>query len=224
MSEKDESDDPQVINDALQAVPCRRTANEPSVCRVHSSPMNTCGGGIAVAAEVAYARGRADAQAEGARKAYEDAARIARANAKDWKHSDAPRNSDHMGAIALAFVYEKLAQEQPASTDAQAEHEQHEFVACGRCSCTTVPTTRYFMCEECARAGWPTRAEHEQQVREAVLREREEIEARLREVAGHYDVGSDGRNTFVMMADWVSARSTAQQPAATEGVGNGPGR
>lgn len=62
--------------------------------------------------------------------------------------------------------------------------------------------------------------EHEQRVRDAVLREREEIENRLREAAAHYDPGTDGRNTFVMMADWVSARSTAQgtqQPAATAG-------
>ena len=37
--------------------------------------------------------------------------------------------------------------------------------------------------------------------------ERSAIEARAREIAGHYPQSSDGRNTFVMFADWIAARS-----------------
>lgn len=42
---------------------------------------------------------------------------------------------------------------------------------------------------------------------DGVREEREAIENRLREVAAHYRPGTDGRNTFVMVADWVSARA-----------------
>lgn len=40
--------------------------------------------------------------------------------------------------------------------------------------------------------------------------ERNAIEARAREIAGYYPQSSDGRNTFVMFADWIAARSRVE--------------
>ncbi|BCH33179.1 hypothetical protein MesoLjLc_51090 [Mesorhizobium sp. L-8-10] len=37
--------------------------------------------------------------------------------------------------------------------------------------------------------------------------EREVIANRAREIAGHYPEASDGRNTFVLFAEWVEGRS-----------------
>ena len=36
--------------------------------------------------------------------------------------------------------------------------------------------------------------------------ERKEIAEQARRYAGHYKEGSDGRNTFVMLAEWIEAR------------------
>jgi hypothetical protein len=41
----------------------------------------------------------------------------------------------------------------------------------------------------------------------AVAAEREACAARARELAGHYEQGSDGRNTFILLAEWIEARS-----------------
>ena len=40
----------------------------------------------------------------------------------------------------------------------------------------------------------------------AVKAEREAIAAQTRQYASHYKQGSDGRNTFVILADWIDAR------------------
>lgn len=42
----------------------------------------------------------------------------------------------------------------------------------------------------------------------AVRGERAAISARAREISGHYEVGSDGRNTFILLAEWIEGRST----------------
>ena len=44
-----------------------------------------------------------------------------------------------------------------------------------------------------------------QQLR-ALTNERKEIAEQARRYAGHYKEGSDGRNTFVMLAEWIEAR------------------
>lgn len=36
--------------------------------------------------------------------------------------------------------------------------------------------------------------------------ERKEIAEQARRYAGHYKEGSDGRNTFIMLAEWIEAR------------------
>ena len=41
-----------------------------------------------------------------------------------------------------------------------------------------------------------------------VARERDACAAKAREFAEHYEQGSDGRNTFVLLAQWIEARST----------------
>jgi D-alanyl-D-alanine dipeptidase len=40
----------------------------------------------------------------------------------------------------------------------------------------------------------------------AVVMERDAIANKAREWAGHYSEGSDGRNTFVLFAEWVEQR------------------
>ena len=45
-------------------------------------------------------------------------------------------------------------------------------------------------------------------VRAAALEdERKEIAEQARRYAGHYQEGSDGRNTFIMLAEWIEART-----------------
>jgi hypothetical protein len=44
--------------------------------------------------------------------------------------------------------------------------------------------------------------------------EREEIAGQARRYAGHYKEGSDGRNTFIMLAEWIEARADALERAA----------
>ncbi|MPZ19525.1 MAG: hypothetical protein GEV06_16635 [Luteitalea sp.] len=49
--------------------------------------------------------------------------------------------------------------------------------------------------------------------RDAVLEEERKIIAdKAREYAGHYGPHSDGRNTFVLFAEWVEARALKSQP------------
>lgn len=44
------------------------------------------------------------------------------------------------------------------------------------------------------------------QVREAVAAERKACADKAREFADHYDQGSDGRNTLIMLAEWIENR------------------
>lgn len=41
----------------------------------------------------------------------------------------------------------------------------------------------------------------------ALRREREAIETQARHYALHYSEGSDGRNTFILLAEWIASRS-----------------
>lgn len=43
-------------------------------------------------------------------------------------------------------------------------------------------------------------------VRDAVAAEREACSVKAREFAGHYSEGSDGRNTFILLAEWIERR------------------
>lgn len=45
---------------------------------------------------------------------------------------------------------------------------------------------------------------------EAVAAEREACASKAREFGGHYPEGSDGRNTFILLAEWIENRATAQ--------------
>lgn len=46
---------------------------------------------------------------------------------------------------------------------------------------------------------------------EAVNAERNVIAEKAREWAGHYSPGSDGRNTFVLFAEWIERRGVDEQ-------------
>jgi hypothetical protein len=54
---------------------------------------------------------------------------------------------------------------------------------------------------------------HEELVRlyTGIERERAEIAAEARRYAGHYPPSSDGRNTFILLAEWIEARGGDQQ-------------
>jgi len=45
----------------------------------------------------------------------------------------------------------------------------------------------------------------------ALANEREEIASQARRYAGYYLEGSDGRNTFVMLAEWIEARAQVDE-------------
>ena len=45
----------------------------------------------------------------------------------------------------------------------------------------------------------------------AVAAERAACAAKAREFSEHYEQGSDGRNTFVLLAEWIEARSTLSE-------------
>lgn len=47
---------------------------------------------------------------------------------------------------------------------------------------------------------------------EALTAERAAIEAEARRYAGHYTEGSDGRNTFLMLASWIADRAALSRP------------
>ena len=52
-------------------------------------------------------------------------------------------------------------------------------------------------------------------IRAAALEdERKEIAEQARRYAGHYKEGSDGRNTFIMLAEWIEARAAAPEQTA----------
>ena len=59
--------------------------------------------------------------------------------------------------------------------------------------------------------GMGVRYIHEDQAAEdvaaAVKAEREACAQKAREFARHYDEGSDGRNTFVILAEWIETRT-----------------
>ena len=40
----------------------------------------------------------------------------------------------------------------------------------------------------------------------AILAERDACASKAREYAGHYPEGSDGRNTFILLAEWIEQR------------------
>lgn len=44
-------------------------------------------------------------------------------------------------------------------------------------------------------------------LRAAVAAEREACASKAREFAGHYPEGSDGRNTFILLAEWIERRA-----------------
>lgn len=56
-------------------------------------------------------------------------------------------------------------------------------------------------------------------IREAIIAdraaERKAIAERLRQTAGHYGEGEDGRNTFIMEADWVESRGREREVIAS---------
>ena len=45
----------------------------------------------------------------------------------------------------------------------------------------------------------------------AVKAERDACAAKAREFAAHYPQGSDGRNTFVLLAEWIENRASAPE-------------
>lgn len=44
-------------------------------------------------------------------------------------------------------------------------------------------------------------------IRETVIEERETIAAEARRYASQYPQSSDGRNTFILLAEWIESRS-----------------
>ena len=56
---------------------------------------------------------------------------------------------------------------------------------------------------------------HEDRVTEdtsaAVAAEREACASKAREFASHYPDGSDGRNTFILLAEWIERRDEAKK-------------
>ena len=50
-------------------------------------------------------------------------------------------------------------------------------------------------------------AAHMSMMVEAAKDEREACANKAREFAGHYDQGSDGRNTFILLAEWIESRT-----------------
>jgi len=53
-------------------------------------------------------------------------------------------------------------------------------------------------------------------MRDALNNEREIIAIEARRYASHYPQGSDGRNTFVLLAEWIEGRIQTLQPPARE--------
>jgi len=46
----------------------------------------------------------------------------------------------------------------------------------------------------------------------ALEQERVDIQAKVREYALHYPQSSDGRNTFVLLGEWIEDRALAKEP------------
>jgi hypothetical protein len=53
--------------------------------------------------------------------------------------------------------------------------------------------------------------EHALMIGAAVASEREACAAKAREFSEHYEQSSDGRNTFVLLAEWIEARSNTSK-------------
>lgn len=64
--------------------------------------------------------------------------------------------------------------------------------------------------DEYARAKWQQYRGAARHAMAMVDAEREACALKAREYAAHYQEGSDGRNTFILLAEWIEARATAQ--------------
>lgn len=60
------------------------------------------------------------------------------------------------------------------------------------------------------RGDGPSEWDVSEALRAAATDEREACAAKAREYAAHYDAGSDGRNTLIMLAEWIENRAMAQ--------------
>jgi hypothetical protein len=70
------------------------------------------------------------------------------------------------------------------------------YISCARCSATTA---LHYDRKENLYSSWNDRAEN-------LNSERGKIADKAREFADHYPAGSDGRNTFVLLAEWIERR------------------
>jgi Lar family restriction alleviation protein len=70
------------------------------------------------------------------------------------------------------------------------------YIECERCA---ICTPLYFDRKENLYSSWNDRTPD-------IDREREIIAENAREWAGHYAQGSDGRNTFILLAEWIEKR------------------
>lgn len=52
-----------------------------------------------------------------------------------------------------------------------------------------------------------SKADLERAIQAAIADEREACAAKAREYAAHYPAGSDGRNTFALLAEWIENRA-----------------
>lgn len=71
------------------------------------------------------------------------------------------------------------------------------FIRCTRCDAAT---SIHFERRENLIASWNDR-------KPCIEAERTAIADKAREFAGHYPQGSDGRNTFILLAEWIEARN-----------------
>jgi hypothetical protein len=55
-------------------------------------------------------------------------------------------------------------------------------------------------------SGWSEPADLAEAIDAAIAAEREACASKAREFAAHYPVGSDGRNTFIILAEWIENR------------------
>lgn len=73
------------------------------------------------------------------------------------------------------------------------------YISCLRCSATTA---LHYDRKENLVSSWNDRTPN-------IDSERDKITAKAREWAEHYSRGSDGRNTFILFAEWVEKRKDA---------------
>lgn len=81
------------------------------------------------------------------------------------------------------------------------------FIHCTRCDASSAI---HFDRKENLYSSWNDRID-------GISAERSAIAAKAREWAAHYDQGSDGRNTFVLFAEWVEDRAASQPSPRVEG-------